>query len=167
MTAKKNDPFKEVIKAYLDKLASEDELFAKSYAKENKNLDECIKYIYEQVKKSGRCGFNDDEIYNLATHYYDEDDLGKISGVNGKVVVNYGIELTEEEKAAAKQRALAEYQAAERRKLEAASKPASTPKPKPESKPKAESKPKKENNTPDTSTPSLFDFAIEEDETEE
>ena len=161
MTAKKNDPFKEVIKAYLEKLASEDELFAKSYSKENKNLDECIKYIYETVKKSGRCGFNDDEIYNMAVHYYDEDSLGKISGVNGSVVVNHAIELTEEEKAAAKQRALADFQAAERRKLEAASKAAPAPKPKQECKPKKEPKP----TAP--STPNLFDLLDEGDETEE
>ena len=160
MTAKKNDPFKEAIKAYLDKLASEDELFAKSYAKENKNLDECIKYIFQEVKKSGRCGFNDDEIFNMAVHYYDEDNLGKITGANGSVVVNHAIELTEEEKAAAKQRTIESFEAAERRKLEAASKAAPTPKP------KQESKPKKEPKLAVPSTPNLFDL-LEEDETEE
>lgn len=36
-----NKTFKEAIKTYLDERARTDELFAKSYAKENKNLDEC------------------------------------------------------------------------------------------------------------------------------
>lgn len=40
-----NKTFKEAIKSYLDKRARTDELFAKSYAKENKNLDECCSYI--------------------------------------------------------------------------------------------------------------------------
>jgi len=47
------DQFKQTIKAYLDKRASEDELFANSYAKENKNIDECINYILSEVQKSG------------------------------------------------------------------------------------------------------------------
>lgn len=40
-----NNAFKEMIKAYLDKRAQEDELFAKAYAKEGKSLDKCCKYI--------------------------------------------------------------------------------------------------------------------------
>lgn len=161
MATTKQDPFKEVIKAYLDDLASNDELFAKSYAKENKNIDECVKFIYQEVKKSGRCGFNDDEIYNLAVHYYDEDNLGKITGVSGSVVVNHAIQLTEEEKEAAKARALADFEAAEKRRLENASKPAPASAPAPKPKPKKEAKP----TAP--SSPSLFDFAMDEDETED
>ena len=38
---KTTDTFKATIKAYLDKRAESDELFAVSYAKENKNIDEC------------------------------------------------------------------------------------------------------------------------------
>lgn len=160
MADKKTDPFKETIKAYLDKLASEDELFAKTYAKENKSIDECVKYIYQEVKKSGRCGFNDDEIFGMAVHYYDEDDLGKITGPNASVVVKHAIELTEEEKEAARKRAIADFEASEKRRLQAASaraktSPKSTPKPKKEIKPEA------------PSTPNLFDFFDQEDEAEE
>ena len=61
--------FKKTIKAYLDKRAAEDVLFAKTYAKENKNLDECCNYILQQVKKSGCCGFADEEIYSMAIHW--------------------------------------------------------------------------------------------------
>ena len=38
---KGTETFKKVIKAYLDKRAAEDELFAKDYAKTNKNIDDC------------------------------------------------------------------------------------------------------------------------------
>ncbi len=161
MTATKKDPFKEVIKAYLDNLAATDELFAKSYAKENKNIDECVKFIYQEVKKSGRCGFNDNEIFNMAVHYYDEDDLGKISNVNGMAVVNHAIQLTEEEKAAAKARAIADFEAAEKRRLESQAKSASTPKP------ASKQKSKKETKTAAPSLQSLFDFDMNEDETED
>lgn len=73
-------PFETSIKNFLDQLAQEDELFAKTYAKKNKSIKECCQYIYQQVQKSrtgnARCvACEDDEIYGLAIHYYDEDDL--------------------------------------------------------------------------------------------
>lgn len=37
---------KDAIKAYLDKRAQEDTLFAVSYAKTNKSIDECFDYIH-------------------------------------------------------------------------------------------------------------------------
>jgi len=54
----------------LDGKARTDELFAVSYAKENKNLDDCITFILNQVKASGCCGMTDDEVWSLAIHYY-------------------------------------------------------------------------------------------------
>lgn len=76
---KNQDPFKENISNYLQSVADKDKLFAVTLAKPNKNIDECISYIYQEVKKTGRCGFEDSEIYKMAVHYYDEDDI-KISG---------------------------------------------------------------------------------------
>ena len=68
-----NNAFKEVIKAYLDKRAHEDELFAKSYAKAEKGLDECCKYIMAQARKMGNAVCVADEVvYGWAVHYYDE-----------------------------------------------------------------------------------------------
>lgn len=109
--------FKKTIKAYLDKRAAEDALFAKTYDKENKNLDECCNYILQQVKKSGCCGFADDEIYNMAIHYYDEDDIKDVKPVSAKVVVNHTVELSEEEKAEAKEKAKADYEKEQLAKL--------------------------------------------------
>lgn len=103
-------PFKEAIKSYLDKRAAEDTLFAKTYAKANKSLDECCNYILQQVKKSGCCGFADDEIYGMAVHYYDEDDIKDVKPVSAKVVVNHVVELTEAEKAEAKEKAKADFE---------------------------------------------------------
>lgn len=158
---KKIDEFQRTIKAYLDKRAAEDELFAKSYAKEKKSIRECCNYIISEVRKSGRCGFADDEIFGMAVHYYDENDLGTIPTANAKVVVNHAIQLTEEEKAAAKARALAQFEAEEKRRLEWAadvsSDEASSPKPKAK-------KPEAKKKEPESTVPSLFDFGMEDEE---
>ena len=102
---KGTNAFQATIKAYLDKRASEDSQFAESYAKEGKSVEECCNYILNQVQKSGCNGFADDEIYGMAVHYYDEDNLGEIKPIQGQVVVNHRIELTEEEIAEAKREA--------------------------------------------------------------
>ena len=102
---KGTENFKKVIKEYLDERANKDELFAKSYAKEKKNIDDCITYILNYVQKSGCQGFADDEIFGLAVHYYDEDDIDVGKPVNCKVIVNHAVELTPEEIAQAKEEA--------------------------------------------------------------
>lgn len=104
-----SDPFKSTIKAYLDRRAAEDMLFAKTYAKPAKNLDECCNYILQQVRKSGCQGFADEEIYGMAVHYYDEDDIKDVKPVHAKVVVNHTVELSEADKAEALQKAKADY----------------------------------------------------------
>ena len=71
-----------IIKTYLDQRAKEDELFAKSYAKEHKSLDECLKYINQQARKRAENNvamIADAEVYGWAVHYYDEDDI-KVEG---------------------------------------------------------------------------------------
>ncbi len=90
--------FKETIKEYLDKRAAEDELFAVTYQKENKNLDECCNYVMKCAQNGGFNGYSDKEVFGWAVHYYDEDDIKNIKPVSGKVIVNRDVELTEEEK---------------------------------------------------------------------
>lgn len=104
---KATDYFKQTIQNYLRSRAQEDELFAPRYASPKKNIDDCITYILNYVKQSGCNGFTDDEIYSLALHYYDEDniDIGKPLA-NCKVVVNHTIELTEAEKVQAREKAM-------------------------------------------------------------
>lgn len=103
---KASNAFKETIKAYLDKRASEDELFAVTYKKENKNLDECCNYVMKCAKDGACSGYSDEEVFKWAVHYYDEDDIKNISPISGKVIVNHSVELTEEDKAAAKEKAM-------------------------------------------------------------
>ena len=87
-----SNQFKAVIKAYLDDRASNDELFAATYAKPNKSIDECCNYILHEVHKSGQNGFADEEIFGMAVHYYDEDDIKDVKPVNARVVVNHHVD---------------------------------------------------------------------------
>ena len=89
--------FKNTIEKHLKLRASTDALFAKTFQKENKNIDDCITYIMNTVKASGENGFADDEIFNMAVHYYDEDDIKVGAKIKGNVVVNHKVELTPEE----------------------------------------------------------------------
>jgi len=81
-TTTATDPFKETIQAHLESVAKNDTLFAETLKKPNKSIDECINYIYQEVRKTGRCGWNDEEIFRMAIHYYDEDDIKDIKPVN-------------------------------------------------------------------------------------
>ena len=70
-----NAGFENAIKNYLDKRAESDRLFAESYRKENKSIQECC---------NNAVGVDDDTVYGWAVHYYDEDDI-KVENVKGIV----------------------------------------------------------------------------------
>lgn len=107
---KASNHLKNTIKAYLDKRAENDVLFSLQYSKPEKNIDDCVTYILNTVQKSGCNGFADDEIYSMAGHYYDEDNIDIGNPVNCQVVVNHVVELTEEEKQQAHKEALQRVQ---------------------------------------------------------
>ncbi|MDY5859050.1 MAG: PcfK-like family protein [Porphyromonas sp.] len=117
---KGTEQFTRTIAEYLNQRAMTDPLFAPSLQKPHKNIEDCITYILSQVQQSGCNGFEDDEIYSMAVHYYDEDELEVGSRVGCNVVVNHTIVLTEEEKAEAREKAIKQYQAEELRKLQEA-----------------------------------------------
>lgn len=108
---KASDAFKRTIEDYLTVRANTDELFAKSFAKPGKSIDECINFIFNTVKASGCSGFEDEEIYGMAVHYYDEDnpDPKYLKPVGGSVVVNHKVELTGKEKSELEEKARKEY----------------------------------------------------------
>ena len=95
---KASNHFKNTIKAYLDQRSENDVLFSLRYSKPEKNIDDCVTYILNTVQKSGCNGFADEEIYSMAVHYYDEDNIDIGNPVNCQVVVNHVVKLTEEEK---------------------------------------------------------------------
>ena len=112
------EQFTRTIAEYLNLRAATDPLFAPNLAKPHKNIEDCITYILKQVQQSGCNGFEDDEIYSMAVHYYDEDDLEVGSPVACHMVVNHTLVLTEEEKAEARKQAIQQYQAQELRRLQ-------------------------------------------------
>jgi len=88
---KASKPFEKIISDYLESRGKSDSLFAETLKKSSKSIDQCINYIFSEVKKSGCNGFADEEIYAMAVHYYDEDDIEVGKPVQGKVVVNHSI----------------------------------------------------------------------------
>ena len=58
-----------------------------------------------------------DEIYGQAIHYYEEKDIEVGKPLNCQVSVNHHIELTEEEKAQARQEAIRQYQQEQMNKM--------------------------------------------------
>ena len=114
---KSTDAFKNTIQAHLNNVATNDELFAETLKNPSKNIDDCITYILNTVQKSGCNGFADDEIYNMAIHYYDEDKIEVGKPISGKVVVNHQVVISEEEKAEIKQKAIDEAVAEQKQKL--------------------------------------------------
>lgn len=114
---KSTDLFKRTIESYLTNYATMDELLAEKLQNPQKNIDNCITYILNTVQKSGCNGFADDEIYNMAIHYYDEEKIEVGKPISGNVVVNHHVEITEEEKADMKQKALNDIVAEQRQKL--------------------------------------------------
>ena len=147
---KGTEHFTRTIAEYLNQRAMTDPLFAPNLIKPNKNIEECITYILNEVQKSGCNGFDDDDellrawlekIFSMAVHYYDEDDIEVGKAVSCQVAVNHVVELTEEEKAEARQEAIKQYQREELAKLQSRN-----------------ARVKKTENIATQVQPSLFDF---------
>lgn len=98
-------PFENAIKEYLDARAKEDVKFAEKYSNGKKSLEECCRFILVEMRKkakSGMYGATDAEVFGLAVHYYDEEDIKVEKNVSAEVIINR--ELTEEEKQEFKKR---------------------------------------------------------------
>ena len=82
--------FETTIQTYLENRAKTDSLFAETYRKANKSIEECIKYIYSQARKlangGNAVGVDESTVYGWAVHYYDEDEI-KVDKVQERVDV--------------------------------------------------------------------------------
>lgn len=85
---KGTDNFKQVIEEYVNNFASTNASFAEKLSNESKNIDDCITYILNKVKASGCNGFADDEIFGMAIHYYEEQNVEVGKPIDTVVVVN-------------------------------------------------------------------------------
>lgn len=104
-----NSSFKQIIQTYLDERAKTDELFAGTYAKKGKTINECCDYIMGEAKKRGNAvAMSDNEVFGLAVHYYDEDNIkiNKMPTGCRPSVQPVQVEITEEDKKAAREEAI-------------------------------------------------------------
>jgi hypothetical protein len=84
---KPSEDFKTAIENYLSTTAQNDIVFARSLAKENKNIESCFNYIFGEVKKTGLCAFDNQEIFDMAMKYYTDDSIGIPAPVACRAVV--------------------------------------------------------------------------------
>lgn len=126
---KSSENFIEAIRQYLDSRAESDSLFAIRYAHPSKSVEECCQYILNEVKRQGVTVMTNDEVYSLATHYFDGDVSEKEIGspLNCKVVISKDT-LTEEDKAELRQQAMEQYKEEQLRKIRRQSAPKAQPK---------------------------------------
>ncbi|MBO9585259.1 MAG: PcfK-like family protein [Flavobacterium sp.] len=83
---KASENFKSAIENYLNQTALADAVFAKDFSKQSKNLESCCNYIFGEVKKTGLCAFDNQEIFDMAVKYYTDDSIGQPQPVNCRVV---------------------------------------------------------------------------------
>ncbi|MXO04397.1 Cas9 inhibitor AcrIIA9 family protein [Flavobacterium sp. HBTb2-11-1] len=84
---KASENFRKAIEGYLGTLAQGDTAFAPHYAKASKNLESCLNYIFGEVKKTGFCAFDNQEIFDMAVKYYTDDSIGTPASVACRAVV--------------------------------------------------------------------------------
>lgn len=82
------ETFKTIIENYLKEKALNDTAFATAFAKPSKNIEDYIKYIISEVKKTGLCAFADSEIFEIAVKYYFNDTITKPVQTNCKIMTN-------------------------------------------------------------------------------
>lgn len=85
---KASDKFKTVIENYLNETAQSDTVFAQNFTKASKNLESCFNYILGEVKKTGFCAFDNQEIFDMAVKYYTDDSIADPEPIQCRVVVN-------------------------------------------------------------------------------
>lgn len=132
---KSSGNFIEAIRQYLDSRAESDSLFAIRYADPSKSVEECCQFILNEVKRQGVTVMTNDEVYSLATHYFDGDCTAEEIGspLNCKVVISKE-QLTEEDKEELRQQAMEQYKQEQLREIrrqsaqKAQSKPNTAPK---------------------------------------
>jgi hypothetical protein len=130
---KGSEVFKNTIKEYLDIRAAADNLFKPFYDNPDKNIDDCITYILNEVQRMGVNGLDDSEVYGMAVHYYQEEtiDVGA-ANKSARVVVNHHVELSQTEIEQIKQDAIKRAQEEQYRRITASKK---TDKPKADTQP--------------------------------
>lgn len=103
---KGSDPFRRTLERFIAAKADKDSEFSSKVNNPDKNLDDCIVYILNTIHKRGFCAFNNDEVYSLATLYYEDENAKGGKPSYGRVeIFSDEFQLTPEEIAELKQKA--------------------------------------------------------------
>lgn len=113
---------KTAIKQYLDNRAATDELFAAKYNNPKKSIQECCQYITGEAyarAEGGTAVISDEEVYGMAVHYYDEENIEIRKQPAGTKVPSKTakVKLTKAEEEEARKKALSDIYEAERKRL--------------------------------------------------
>lgn len=106
--------FQQAIKNHLDNLATTDPQFAEKYKNPKKNIEECCKYIIGEVHaktKTQTAVMSDEEVYGMAIHYYDEDNITVRNAPVATTAKGKEVKLTTEQKKKLQEQAEREYKA--------------------------------------------------------
>ncbi|ABQ06594.1 Cas9 inhibitor AcrIIA9 family protein [Flavobacterium johnsoniae] len=85
---KGSEKFKTRIEGFLKGKSLSDAAFAPMLEKASKNVENCLKYIISEVKKTGECAFDDSEIFDMAVTYYTDDTIGNLPDIRCRVTTN-------------------------------------------------------------------------------
>ncbi|WP_281228999.1 Cas9 inhibitor AcrIIA9 family protein [Flavobacterium aquiphilum] len=83
-----SETFKNIIENFLKEKAVNDTAFSLAFAKPSKNLEQCIKHIISEVKKTGLNVFADNEIFDIAVQYYIDDTITSPAEIKCDITVN-------------------------------------------------------------------------------
>jgi hypothetical protein len=81
--------FVEHIQRWLDEEMKRDEQLAAKVQQSGKTAEQACNFVLAEVRKSGRCGFDDAEVYGMVRHFFDEDEIkdpGKQDGIERIVI---------------------------------------------------------------------------------
>ncbi len=115
----------EVMQQMLQERCIAEPMFAIKMANPSKSMEGAINYLCSQIQKSGLCVVDDATVMNLLVHYFDENEIEEGAKVNCNIVVSKP-ELSEEDKANLKEKAMEQYKEEQLRELRRQSQPKAT-----------------------------------------
>lgn len=120
---KSSNAVMEVVRNYMEERCASDPILAIKYANPAKSIEKALNFVASEVQKSGLTIMDSDSVFSLILHYYDEN-LEDVSNVNCKIAV--AKELTDTERAEAKEQAMEQYKEEQLRELRRQNQPKTT-----------------------------------------
>ncbi len=111
---KSSNAVMDVVRNYMEERCASDPILAIKYANPAKSLEKALNYVAHEVQKSGLTIMDSDSVFSLILHYYDEN-LEDVPNVNCKIAV--AKELTDTERAEAKEQAMEQYKEEQLREI--------------------------------------------------